>query len=654
MSDFQKCPRCGGVFMGSACPNCGEGTAIGIPALEGFKVGETFHGLEILEQIGRGGMGVVYKARQPGLDRVVALKLLLPDKSARGDFEARFGREAKALAALSHANIVTVFEFGTDPAGFYFTMEFVDGANLRENLKSRKLATDEAVRIALQVCEGLEYAHAEGIVHRDIKPENILIDRKGRVKIADFGLAKLVGSTAETLLLTQSGAMVGTAAYMSPEQMENAREVDQRTDIYSTGIVLYEMLTGERPLGRFDPPSKHAPVPAGLDEAVMKALSKNPRDRYANVGEFRQALLPHASTVVSQRAGKKRRNLIPWIVLADVLVAIVVLAAWRPWKKPLPPSPLESPSTPVKSDPPPFTIAYEEVRSVKPPHSILGSVAFTPDGKILATSGVGSTLSLWEVETGNLLATLDARAVAVPSIAISPDGKTLAAVALTFPPSISLQFWDLATRAQTRVFAAELVGAALAFSPDGKTIASAGEDGVVRIWDVAMDQEPKRCASHVGTVWSVAFSADGRLLASVGDDEVVHIWDLHDQREMRILKGHVGTIYAVTFLPDGQRVVSAGADHLIRVWHSDSGAELFKLDGHLLRIGSLSVRADGRVLASAGDEKKILLWDLAQRKVACELAGHPERIACVRFAIDGRLLASGGNGHVVKVWGPRK
>src|SRR5207244_3439577 len=216
-----------------------------------------FPQLEILQLVGQGGMGAVYKARQPKLDRLLALKILPPEVAKDPTFAERFTREARSMARLNHPNIVTIFDFGEADGLFYFSMEFVDGNNVRELMQSGALTPAVALQIIPQVCDALRYAHDEGVVHRDIKPENILLDKKGRVKIADFGLAKLVGAdVAAAGALTMTNMVMGTPHYMAPEQVENPRSVDHRADIYSIGVVFSETLTGDLPIGRFEVPSK--------------------------------------------------------------------------------------------------------------------------------------------------------------------------------------------------------------------------------------------------------------------------------------------------------------------------------------------------------------------------------------------------------------
>jgi len=282
------------------------------PALE--EVAQLFPQCEILGFIGQGGMGAVYKARQKELDRVAALKILPPDISRDAAFAERFTREARALAKLNHPGIVTLFEFGKADRLFYFLMEFVDGVNLRQLLDTGRLAPREALAIVPQICDALQYAHDQGIVHRDIKPENILLDRRGRVKVADFGLAKLVGQSGEPIapnntaaaapLLTKVGSVIGTPQYMAPEQREHPTEVDHRADIYSLGAVFYQMLTGELPGPCLEAPSLKVQIDVRLDDVVLRALEKEPRRRYQQASEVKTAVETIArSRLVEPKSG---------------------------------------------------------------------------------------------------------------------------------------------------------------------------------------------------------------------------------------------------------------------------------------------------------------------------------------------------------------
>jgi serine/threonine protein kinase len=307
-SPSSSCPRCGDSFpegleagdYEGICPRClaalaveeDGGTVPGAVEDDMFskarkdppplKRGGTFRGMEVLEVIGQGGMGVVYKARQIDLDRTVALKVLSPRLAAADpEFPRRFAREAQALASLDHPNIVRVHEMGREADLCYLVMEHVDGVNLRELLVQKKLPPEQALRIVPQLCDALEYAHSRGVIHRDIKPENIILSRSGAAKIADFGLARIVRQDeAAPSRLTQTNVIMGTADYMAPEQRDSMKGADHRSDIYSLGVVLYEILTGELPVGRFDPPSRRARLDARVDDIVLRAIERDPERRY--------------------------------------------------------------------------------------------------------------------------------------------------------------------------------------------------------------------------------------------------------------------------------------------------------------------------------------------------------------------------------------
>lgn len=249
---------------------------------------------EILELLGRGGMGAVYKARQKNLDRIVALKVIPPDAAEDPTFAERFAREARALARLNHPNIVTVHDFGHQGV-YYLVMEYIDGVNLRQTMRAGRLTPPEALAIVPQICDALQYAHDQGVVHRDIKPENVLLDRSGRVKIADFGLAKLIGKGPDDYTLTRTQQVMGTPRYMAPEQIEKPTTVDHRADIYSLGVVIYEMLTGELPIGRFAAPSERVQLDVRIDQVVLRALEKEPDRRYQRASQVKTELASASS-----------------------------------------------------------------------------------------------------------------------------------------------------------------------------------------------------------------------------------------------------------------------------------------------------------------------------------------------------------------------
>jgi hypothetical protein len=295
------------------------------------RLAPSFPGLSIHELVGRGGMGSVYKATHLKLERTVALKILPQELAHDPAFTERFEREARALALLDHPNILTVFDSGTSDGWCYLITEFVDGANLRELMQLGELSPHEALRLLPPICDALQCAHDHGIVHRDIKPENLLVNRDGVVKIADFGLAKITSDASENL--TQSGQALGTAHYMAPEQMSASSDVDSRADIFSLGVVFYELLTGQLPRGTFQPPSSQSRLSRRLDPVIMRSLEREPGRRYQTAAELKSDI-EHGG--VSTAAGRGQRHqrlalrqvrseLLPWLALALVVIGFLSL-----------------------------------------------------------------------------------------------------------------------------------------------------------------------------------------------------------------------------------------------------------------------------------------------------------------------------------------
>ncbi len=331
------CPRC---VMLAAAGHTEPGTsAAGAEPPDAAVLARSFPHLEILGLVGRGGMGFVYKVRQPKLGRLAALKILPDDPRLDPQFAGRFHREARALARLNHPGIVAIHDFGVADGFCFLLMEYVDGVNLRQAMDAGRFSPAAALAVVPRICEALQYAHDQGVLHRDIKPENILLDARGHAKIVDFGIAKLVGEESPDRGLTLSGSRLGTPTYMAPEQIEDPSSVDHRADIYSLGVVFYELLTGELPLGRFAPPSAKAELDVRIDEIVMRALAKERELRQQSAGEVktqcegvtsspgpagpddpqpRQALPAFLFAPVSARAK-------PWLLAGILLVAAALV-----------------------------------------------------------------------------------------------------------------------------------------------------------------------------------------------------------------------------------------------------------------------------------------------------------------------------------------
>ena len=341
---FRHCPECGlelgpSVQTGGLCPRCLIATAIehlstvdhpalnrpggvgAVPSID--QLNRQLPAYEFIELLGRGGAGSVFRARQRSLNRIVAIKILHGAPSTKSDAVKRFSREAQILARLKHPRVVTVHDFGSLPEFQYIVMEYVAGPTLRELLRSQTVDRD-ALRIAERICEAVEHAHSMGVMHRDLKPENVLFDSfddLDSLKVADFGISRLVGETDPNSHQTQTGFVVGTPFYAAPEQMVAHQPVDTRADTYSIGVILYEILAGQLPRGRFGPPSRHRRTPPGTDAIVLRCLESDPERRYPDVAALRSA-------IEDVRSGNRRRRQIMQVTLVPVLFAVIIAASW--------------------------------------------------------------------------------------------------------------------------------------------------------------------------------------------------------------------------------------------------------------------------------------------------------------------------------------
>ena len=333
-SDPFECPtpsEAAAAFLDAATAgghSTGNGGIWHPPSLE--KLEDQLPLFHLEKMIGRGGMGAVYRAKQKSLDRTVAIKILPPEFSKQSSFAVRFEREAKALAKLNHPNIVQVFDFGLTEGGYYFiVMEFVDGTDFFQVMQKGELDPTTALQGIRQICDAIEYAHEQGFIHRDIKPANIFINKKGVLKVGDFGLAKLTAlpdsESVPMPILTQEGAIMGTPDYIAPEQL-GGQEVDHRADIYSLGVMFYEMLTGGLPRGNFPPPSKNIELDQRWDQIVLKAMNIEPDRRYSTITEMRtdvEAIRTKPVPEVNEkppRMHRKKQRLLGWLIAAILLV----------------------------------------------------------------------------------------------------------------------------------------------------------------------------------------------------------------------------------------------------------------------------------------------------------------------------------------------
>ena len=652
---------------------------------------------QILEEIGRGGMGAVYKGFDPFLNRTVAIKLLAPHLVWEKAFVERFLREARAVAQLHHPNVIDIYDVGQDGNNYYFVMAFLPGMSLTRLISQKeRLTPAEARTILRQLADALDYAHSKGLVHRDVKPANVMFDERGQVVLTDFGIVK----AAEESRLTGTGATIGTPHYMAPEQVLG-QQVDARTDQYALGVIAFEMLTGRVP---FDAPTTTAllykqvnepppsvtafcpDLPPAVEPALNRALSKLPAERYASCGEFvaalEQALGPQAIATTQPvlppvertpphggRSAEPEREPQPalpsvapqptrgptappaskrgipgwaWIVGVVALLACMVgvgllaVLGGKLLGTQLPATPTLAAAS-QRTLPPTAT----RVPAILPPASVTipGQAPTRASATPAATSMPKpvSAISPANAEQVTQLALWDKSGAAV--VAWSPDGKLLAIA------STSIYLLDTQTLKQIRSIEARGVLNGIAFSPDGTMLASSSYEGV-KLWQVDSGSE-LRTFPGITSVKGVAFSSDGTMLA-VAAGKTIKLLDVASGSELNTLVGQTSEVTTLAFAPDGKTLASGSVAEVI-LWDATSGRPVRTLK-HDNWLRSAAFSPDGRTLATGSIGGGLKLWDVASGRELRTLTGHTGHVNSVTFSPDGTLLASASDDVTIKLW----
>jgi serine/threonine protein kinase len=636
---------------------------------------------EILAELGRGAMGTVYKARDPRLDRLVAVKMMSEELLIEEEMRGRFQREAKSAANLQHPNIVTIFDFGEleGEGSPYIVMELLEGTSLAQLMEEKKPERlEDRVSIITQICRGLDYAHKRGVIHRDVKPGNIQVLPSGTAKILDFGIALGEGSTIKT----KTGLVMGTPNYMAPEQI-SSEVVDHRADMWAVGVILYELLSGERPFTATTIPGLvyqivHSPppplderklgLPPKLVQVAERVLQKNPDHRFRDLAHLSRMLekVMGAPALTVELSGEARsRGYTTNLDLAKSLLSQgqpqrALEAARR--AQALEPShrsivdlihEIERALSTMQSQP---TVARER----EPGRDKFDAARWVDEARMALTAGERSE-ALRIVDDVLAVSPGFAPALELKELLVKPARPGGARTGSLRPQTYryarvrpEMAFKEVATFGEPPGIQV------LATGPKPGLVAAGGVDGSVRLWDV---DSRRRLASfrtaihqragHEALVTSLAFSPDGAFLASGHVDGNIHLWSLDTGQEVPGRARHDASIGGLAFAPDGLALASGGLDSTLKLWELSQlrqGEPQRRLIREPSGVTCLAYSRDGNFILTGHTNRILRIHEVRSGRLVGTLRGHEAPLSVVVVSPDGSQVASGGRDCTIRIY----
>lgn len=659
-------------------------------------VGRQIGNYQLLHLLGHGGFADVYLGEHIYLKKQVAIKLL--QLSLDGGYQEEFLNEARTVASLKHPNIVRVLDFGAQNDIPYLVMSYAPNGTLRQCYPHGTiLPLGLIITFTQQIAEGLQYAHHLRVIHRDIKPENMLLANNNKVLLSDFGIASVIQNTH----IQNIGAIVGTVAYMAPEQLQG--KPNPASDQYSLGIVVYEWLCGRRPFsGGFtemctqqmltDPPSlreKVASISPAVEEVVRRALAKDSSQRFPSVRAFAQALeqaslqlvispstiplpasdlaattsmnnaqiadpLPQATVTASSPASTPaqtpqtkpaahQRRISRRMALAGLCGLLATGGGFSLWQilRQNSHQPVQNSHQPVQSHIGTLIYVYRGHRDY------ITALAWAPNARRIASASADQTVQVWDALTGRNAFTYTGHSDIVDAVTWSADGWCIASGSY----DRTAQVWDADNGQYMLTYKGHSGGiTAIDWAPGSSHIASGSFDKTVHIWDAFSGHTYQRYRGHTGAIYAIAWSPDGQYISSASADHTVHIWKAQTGQTILVYRQHTNTVATVAWSPDGMRIVSGGYDKTVQVWDARTGAPLFTFHGHPDYVNAVAWSPDSKGVASGSGDTTVQEWDVTTGKHIYTYHGHSTYVNAVAWNPSAQFIASGGTDSVVQVW----